>query len=89
MGHRAPTRTHPRPMSHPVAPPARTRLVPVYRTDDLLRCARDEYVAGRIDVDEFEAAVDHILTGGRGCAEFSYLPRLPGLPRSCWNMEKR
>ncbi len=76
MAHR-PARTHPRPMSHPVAPPARTRLVPIYGTDDLLRCAQAEFIADRIDVNEFEAALDHILAGGRGCEAFPYLPMFP------------
>jgi hypothetical protein len=41
---------------------------------ELLARARREYVEGRIVVDELEAAIDHILRGGRGNTDFPYLP---------------
>lgn len=59
-------------------PPRPARLVPLHGEDDLIGYARQEYVAGRIEVEGFEAALDHIFAGGRGCTEFPYLPALSG-----------
>lgn len=42
--------------------------------DDTLEYARRAYLNGEIEVDEFEAAVDHVLRGGLGNEQFPYLP---------------
>ncbi len=64
-------------MSAILGPPVdvrhRRRRAP-WDEDDLIACARQEYIEGRIEADEFEAALDHIFAGGRGCAAFPYLP---------------
>ena len=44
--------------------------------DVLVGEARRAYVGGRIDVGEFEAALDHIVAGGVGCERFPYLSAL-------------
>jgi hypothetical protein len=54
--------------------------------DELIGCARREFVAGNIDVAKFEAAVEHVLRGGRGDAEFPFLPVF-AVP--VWTMELR
>lgn len=46
----------------------------MHTESDLIRVAREEYAVGRIELDEFERALDHIVAGGRGNAEFPYLP---------------
>lgn len=51
--------------------------------DELTLIARQQYVAGRIELDEFERALEHILRGGLGTPEFPYLPvfRMPHMDR--------
>jgi hypothetical protein len=41
---------------------------------DNARRAQAAYVAGEIEVDELERALEHIYAGGMGTAEFPYLP---------------
>lgn len=42
--------------------------------DEFIHYAVHEYVVGRIEVDELERAIEHILAGGIGNEEFPYLP---------------
>ena len=42
-------------------------------TDTLVADARRALLADRIDADEFEVALDHIIAGGVGCRRFPYL----------------
>lgn len=80
MGHMSPRRT---PDHH--RPPPPPRLVPLHDEDDLLRMVKAEYVADRIDAEEMEAGIAHVLAGGRGCEEFPYLPVFsPGGLESVW-----
>lgn len=52
--------------------------------DDLWAAALEHYVHGDPiqgpGPEEFEAALDHVIGGGRGCEEFPYLPVFP-MPR--------
>jgi DNA-binding NarL/FixJ family response regulator len=59
----------------------------------LLGYAHRAYVLGEIEVDELEAAVEHVLRGGLGNERFPYLPvsempQMSGKP-SIWRMELR
>lgn len=69
MGH-AP----PRHRAHPASSPPRwVKSQPT--TDDLIAAARAEYVAGRIEVEDLEAALDHVYGGGLPTGRFAYLER--------------
>jgi hypothetical protein len=65
-----------------MSPTATPRLAPLgivpLGHDDLIAAARREYVGGRIEVAEFEAAIEHILTGGLGSRRFPFLPAYRG-----------
>lgn len=89
MGHGAPRKMPPHYPPPPLPPPAPARLVPLYGVDDLIGCARREYVSGAIEADEFEAAIDHILSGGRGTGQFPYLPASPMPQMSVGKQENR
>jgi hypothetical protein len=65
----------------------------MHQTKHLVNYARTAYLDGRIEVEELEAALDHIHAGGLGNPRFPYLPafempaREPARPGG--NMERR
>lgn len=71
MGHAAARSRHG--AHRPPAPPAGPRRRRQATIEENVARAKAEYVAGRIEADELERAVEHAFAGGMGCAEFPFL----------------